>query len=434
MEFSLFGRTFEIRRASKKELAGVTANTFGSTAFLYSREKPMLLSAVYRCVEVKSNDVGSLPLKIYERMPNGFKREAFDHPLHQLLNLEPNENMSRFTFFKTLQASVDLAGNAFAYVERASNGDVVQLHYIPSREVDVVFQPDGYGIKRKYYRINNVKKLVHPQDMIHILNFSYDGILGVSTLTHAAQAINISTSAEEHALGFFKSGGSLSGILSIEHSTLTNGQKDQIYADFNNRIHPTDGYANGVAILEKNMRFQPIGVSAKDAQMLESRAYDVISICRFFGVSPIKAFDLSKSSYATVEAMQLQHLSDTLAPLVANFEDELNRKLLLPNERKRFVIEFDTTHLLRTDKAAEAQYLNTMFNIGAITINEIRRKNNLPDLPDGDTPFVPVNLQTLGAATNPPQPPQEVEPSPTDKPVPQVIGSPIKDNQNGTEQ
>lgn len=412
MEFSIFGHTVSFRKAAKKELAGITANTFGSTSFLYSREKPMLLSAVYRCVEVKSNDVGSLPLKIYERMPNGFKREAFDHPLHQILNLEPNENMSRFTFFKTMQASVDLQGNAFAYIERDTSGQVVQLIYIPSSEVDIEFVPDGYGIKRKYYRINGLQKLVHPQDVLHILNFSYDGIRGVSTLTHAAQAINISTSAEEHALGFFKSGGSLSGILSIEHGTLTTAQKDQIYEDFNRRIHPTDGYANGMAILEKNMRFQPIGVSAKDAQMLESRAYDVVSICRFFGVSPIKAFDLAKSSYATVEAMQLQHLSDTLAPLVANFEDELNRKLLLPAERRRYVIEFDTTALLRTDKAAEGQYLNTMFNIGAITINEIRRKNNLPDLPDGDTPFVPVNLQTLEAATHqlPAEPPTESVP------------------------
>lgn len=422
MEFSIFGHTVSFRKAAKKELAGITANTFGSTSFLYSREKPMLLSAVYRCVEVKSNDVGSLPLKIYERMPNGFKREAFDHPLHQILNLEPNENMSRFTFFKTMQASVDLQGNAFAYIERDTSGQVVQLIYIPSSEVDIEFVPDGYGIKRKYYRINGLKKLVHPQDVLHILNFSYDGIRGVSTLTHAAQAINISTSAEEHALGFFKSGGSLSGILSIEHGTLTTAQKDQIYEDFNRRIHPTDGYANGMAILEKNMRFQPIGVSAKDAQMLESRAYDVVSICRFFGVSPIKAFDLAKSSYATVEAMQLQHLSDTLAPLVANFEDELNRKLLLPAERRRYVIEFDTTALLRTDKAAEGQYLNTMFNIGAITINEIRRKNNLPDLPDGDTPFVPVNLQTLEAATHqlPAEPPTES--------VPQKNGS--KENGN----
>lgn len=411
MNFSFFGHKITIRKAAKKELSNVTANTFGSTSFLYSREKPMLLSAVYRCVEVKSNDVGSLPVKIYERMPNGFKREAFDHPLHSILNLEPTVNMSRFTFFKTLQSSLDLTGNAFAYISRDADGQVDELVYLPSSEVSIEFVPTGTGAKHKFYRVNGVKGLVHPRDMLHLLNFSYDGILGVSTLTHAAQAISISTSAEEHALGFFHSGGALSGILTQPNHSLTKEQKDQIYEDFSRRINPTGGYASGVAILDRGLNFQAISVSARDAQMLETRQFDVLTLARFFGVSPIKLFDLSKSSYATVEAMQLQHLSDTLTPLVANFEAELNRKLLLPSERARYVIEFDTTALLRTDKAGEAKYLQTMFNIGAITINEIRLKSNLPRLDGGDTPFVPINLQTLKNA---------VEATPAAKPQPDV--------------
>lgn len=401
MEFSFFGRTISFRKASKKELGNITANTAGGTHFLYSHDSAMKLSTAYRCVEVKSSDVGSLPLKIYERLPDGFKREAFDHPLSRILNIEPNSDMSRFVFFKTLQTSVDLRGNAYAYIERDGKGRVEQLVYIPESEVDIEFVPDDNGAKCKFYRVNGFSKLVHPKDMLHILNFSYDGIKGVSTLTHAANTLNLSVSSENHAFGFFKSGGSLSGILSVEGRSLTKQQKDQIYADFNARINPANGYSNGVAVLEHNMKFAPIGVSAKDCQMIESRQFNVVDVCRFFGVSPIKCFDLTKSSYATVEAMQLQHLSDTLTPLVVNYEAELNRKLLLPSEQGRYVIEFDTTALLRTDKTAEASYLQTMFNIGAITINEIRHKNNLPRLEGGDTPFVPVNLQTLENATKP---------------------------------
>lgn len=401
MEFSLFGHTLSFRKASKKELSTLLADGAYASSFLASREKPMLLSAVYRCVEVKSDDIGSLPIKIYERMPNGFKREAFDHPLSHILNLSPNENMSRFTLFKTLQACVDLRGNGYAYIARDTENRVVAIEFVPCDKVSIEFIPDGNGIKHKYYRVQGLKKLVHNRDMLHFLNFSYDGVLGVSTLEHASQSINIATSSEQHALGFFKSGGSLSGILSVQGVRLTKEQKDQVYRDFNSRINPTGGYPNGVAVLEQNMSYTPIGVDAKSAQMLETRAFDVITICRFFGVSPIKCFDLAKSSYATVEAMQLQHLSDTLAPLVSKYEAELNRKLLLPSEQDRFVIEFDTTALLRTDKSAEANYLRTMFNIGAITINEIRHKNNLPQVEGGDTPLVPVNLQPLKAAVNP---------------------------------
>ena len=58
------------------------------------------------------------------------------------------------------------------------------------------------------------------------------------------------------------------------------------------------------------MTFQPVTVNPSDAQLLETREFNVIDICRFFGVSPVKAFDLSKSSYSTVEATQLAFLTD----------------------------------------------------------------------------------------------------------------------------
>lgn len=403
MEINIFGHTLSFRKASKKELSSLNAYSYaGVSPLIFSRDSAMQLSAVYRCVEVKSDDIGSLPLKIYKKGADGFKQEAFDHPLSRILNIEPNVDMSRFTFFKTMQAAVDLQGNAYAYIQRDPLNRVEQLVYIPSAAVSVEFVTDGNGVRRKYYRVQGLQKLVNPRDILHFLNFSYDGVIGVSTLTHAKHTIGIAESSEDHASGFFHGGGNVSGILTVEGRQLSKEQKDQIYETWASRVGAASGASGGIAVLEGNMKYQPIAVSPKDSQLIESRLFNVGDICRFFGVSPIKCFDLSKSSYSTVEAMQLQHLSDTLAPLVAKFEAELNRKLLLPSEQSMYSIEFDTTALLRTDKTAEAKYLQTMFNIGAITINEIRQKNNLPRLEGGDTPFVPVNLQTLSQATSAP--------------------------------
>lgn len=399
MEIELFGRVLSFRKASKKELSTLSSFSCGVTTPLFSRDNAMQLSAVYRCVEVKSDDIGTLPLKIYEKGKDGFKREAYDHPLYHILNVEPNEDMSRFTFFKTIQASVDLRGNAYAYIQRDANNKVEQLVYIPSEAVSIEYVVDDNGVRRKYYRVQGFKKLVNPRDILHFLNFSYDGVLGVSTLTHAQHTIGIASSSEDHASGFFNGGGNVSGILTVEGKTLNKDQKDQIYETWAQRVGSASNNSGGIAVLEGNMKYQPIAISPKDSQLIESRLFNVGDICRFFGVSPIKCFDLSKSSYSTVEAMQLQHLNDTLAPLVAKFEAELNRKLLLKSEIGKYSIEFDTTALLRTDKSAEAKYLQTMFNIGTMTINEIRQKSNLPRLEGGDTPFVPVNLQTLEQAS-----------------------------------
>lgn len=386
----------EIRRATKQETSRVTAWSYtGARPMLASRSKPMLLSTVYRCVDLISDSVAVLPLKTYLLDEGGFKKEYKTHPAYMILDLEPNEDMTRFVFFKTLMASVLLTGNGYAYIERDRNLNLLQLIYIPTSQVTIVYITDKNGIMRKRYQVVGFKELVEPKDMIHVLNFSYDGIIGVSTLTHARQTLGIATKSEEHASGFFESGGAVSGILTVEGKRLDKVQKDQIYETWDERMsqHP-----NGIAVLEGNMKYQPITVSPKDSQLLESRQFNVVDICRFFSVSPVKAFDLSKSSYSTVEATQLQYLTDTALAVITKIEQEINRKVFLRSERGRIIAEFDTSAILRTDKAAQAAYWKDMFYVGAASPNEIRRENNLSRVDNGDKVFVPVNTQTLDNA------------------------------------
>lgn len=393
---------FEIRRASKQEISHIPAWSSGGGLFLQSRSTPMLLSTVYRCVDLISDSVAVLPLETYKLDSEGFKTVNKEHPAYHLLNLEPNEDMTRYVFFKTLMASVLLTGNGYAYIERDGRLNVLQLIYIPSTHVNIVWVKDRMGIMRKRYQIVGFSELVEPRDMIHVLNFSYDGIIGVSTLTHARQTLNIATSSEEHAAGFFQSGGAVSGILTVEGTVLNKDKRDQIYKTWEERTNPVTGHPNGIAVLEGNMKYQPISISPKDSQLLESRQFNVVDICRFFSVSPVKAFDLSKSSYSTVEATQLEYLTDTALAVITKIEQEINRKVFLPSERAHTVAEFNTSAILRTDKKAQAEYWKTMFNIGGATPNEIRREANLSRTENGDTPFVQVNVQTLDRAVTDP--------------------------------
>ena len=390
------------RKASKQEISNFRAWTGRITPFLASRDKPMLLSTVYRCVDLISDSVAVLPLETYRVDKEGFKTPYQDHPAYELLNLEPSEDMTRFTFFKTLMTSVLLTGNGYAYIERDKNLYPLQIIYIPTPQVSIEWITDSSGIHRKRYRVTGFRELVEPRDMIHVLNFSYDGIIGVSTLTHARQSLNISSDSEVHASGFFKSGANTAGVLTIEGVRLDKKQKEQNYQEWENRTNPVTGRPNGIVILEGNMRYQPITVSPKDSQLLESRQFNVVDICRFFSVSPVKAFDLSKSSYSTVEATQLAYLTDTASAIITKIELEINRKVFLSSERRSVKAEFNTSAFLRTDKAAQAAYWKDLFNVGAATPNEIRRENNLPRKGNGDNAFVQVNVQTLDRAVTDP--------------------------------
>lgn len=392
---------FFSRKKKKEERSTLSATSF-YPSWLESTSTPMLLSTVYRCVDLISDSIAVLPLETYKIDPEGFKVPVRDEDLYEILNLEPNEDMTRYVFFKTMMASVLLKGNAYAFIERDKQNKVQQLIYIPADKVKVGHATIN-GIKRKRYQVLDfdypLPEVIHPRDMIHVMNFSYDGVIGVSTLTHAANTMTVANNSESHAAGFFRSGGNIGGILKVEGVRMTKEQKEQNYREWESRTNPITGKPNGIVILEGNQTYQPIAVNPKDSQLLESRQFNVIEICRFFSVSPVKVFDLSKSSYSTIEATQLEFLNDTLLPVITKFELEINRKVFLRNERRNMKAEFNTSALLRADKASQSAYWNTMFQIGAASPNEIRREINLGKVDGGDKTFVQVNVQTLESAT-----------------------------------
>ena len=363
----------------------------------YSTSKAMLLSTVYRCVEVISDSVAQLPLEPYKIDSEGFKIKFTSHPSYRLLNSEPNSRMSRFTFIKTLIVSTLLKGNGYAYIERDNEGNAVALHYIPSELVTVI-KPKTLK-DNIAYSITGIGNVVEACNMIHILNFTYDGVEGISTLSPAKNTLGLASDSEAHASGFFKGGANLAGILTVQ-STLTSKQKNDLKSSWQSAFSPSIGQPNGVAVLEGNMQFEPITVNPSDAQLLETRQFNVIDICRFFGVSPVKAFDLSKSSYSTVEATNISFLTDTLSPLLEKIELEFERKLYKPSEKDSIDVRFDTARLLRADKQSLANYYNTLFNIGVVSANDIRRELDMQAIEGGDTHFVQCNLSNIAVAAN----------------------------------
>lgn len=381
----------------KEERGSFSDYLLYNSSTAYTTEKSMLLSAVYRCVEVISDSVAQLPLEPYRMDSKGYKVKFTSHPTYKLLNKEPNQRMSRFTFIKTLIVSTLLKGNGYAYIERDGKGDAVALHLIPS-ELVVINRPKT--LKEPIsYSIAGVGT-IESKDMIHILNFSYDGIIGISTLQHARHSLGLATDSDSHAAGFFKGGANIAGILKSD-GHLGPDQKQQIKQAWQMAFNPNYGSPNGVAVLEGNFTFEPITVNPSDAQLLETRQFNVVDICRFFGVSPVKAFDLSKSSYSTVEATELAFLTDTLSPLLEKIELEFERKLYKPNEKDSIDVRFDTAMLLRADKQSLANYYQTLFNIGVVSPNDIRRQLDMPAIEGGDNTFVQVNIQTLEKALSP---------------------------------
>lgn len=360
----------------------------------YNDSYAMKLSAVYRCVNCISDAVAQLPLEIYKVDKKGFKQKDRKNTAYSVLNSKPNIRMTRFVFINLLIQSMLLKGNAFAYIIRDVKGNVTQLVYIPTDYVTIIppktiFEPVSYSIV-------GIQGEIPHTDMIHVINQTIDGVIGISTLHFARHTLGLSYDAEQHASNFFSSGCAIAGFIKSDTS-LTPKQKNEIKQGFRDAFGKENGETNGLAVLEGSLHYEPITINPADAQLLETREFNVVDIARFFGVSPVKIGDLSKSSYSTVEATQLAFLTDTVSPLLEKIEEEFEVKLF---PEGNVDIKFDVSQLLRADRNSLSSYYNSMIQNGVMTINEVRKELDLPCVENGDNNFVQVNLQTLNRATS----------------------------------
>jgi phage portal protein, HK97 family len=354
-------------------------------------DKAMNLPAVYRCVDVLASAVAQLPIGACERDSRRRNRWIEDN-ITDKINDSISPRYTRYQLMYQLVTSMYLNGNGYALIERDNNLKFKALIWVHPDDVTVTVRNGDI-----YYQYKG--RTYEQDDFIHILNYSYDGIEGISTLSHAVNTIELSDYSEQHAKNFFKGGGNLSGFLKVD-GIITDKQKEELKKSWRSSLDPTSGVSNGIAVLPGNIDFKPITVSPVEAQMLETRKFNVIDICRFFGVSPIKAFDLSAANYSTVEATNLDFLTGTLQPLLTKIEQELTRKLLLPSERRKKRLQFDTDLLLRADKKTQAEFASKLVGYGIMTPNEGREMFDLGPVKNGDVLFVPVNLQPIDKSIN----------------------------------
>lgn len=356
---------------------------------IFNIDAALRLSATYACVEIISNGVAMLPLHPYKMTGEG-KILASDDSTFELLAFQPNERMTRYQFLDLLVKSMLLWGNGYAKIVRGIGGVAKALYFIHPMDV-VVFIVDGKNGKEidHYYNVRT-GEVIEPNDMIHLLNFTLDGVEGISTIKYAAYALGIADAANRHASNFYHSGGALTGIISAVDTRLNEKKRDEIRKQWHTQV------ANdSIAVLDGDMRYQPITVNPEDSQLLETRKFSVVDICRFFKVSPVKVFDLTNSSYNTVEAVNIAHLTDTLTPYLEQIELEFRMKIYPPGKRKCMVLDFDTRNATRADSTAQANLYRTLHAIGAVTPNEVREAFALSPIEGGDKAFTQVNMQTL---------------------------------------
>jgi HK97 family phage portal protein len=375
---SYFQRIFVVQPASQPVYGGYDR----SSGERVDCEDVLGLSAANACTRLIAGTYASLPVTITVGGDDDIRVPARDHWAYGLLHDSPSADQTAYEFFELGGASLELKGNMLAYKDRTGDriSALVPMYWDETR---VYRRDDGsVGYEWKGEKLTT-------DEVLHVRGFGGNDLGGLSTIAVASSAFGLAKATNKAASATFRNGIRSQVVLGAERD-LTQDQMDDTRRVVDERY--TGAINSGrPMILNGGWKATALSINPEDAQLLESRGFNVEEVCRFFGVPPVLVGHSEKqSSWGTgIEQIVLGFMKFTMRPRLRRMEQALEKQLLSAADRARGVrIEFNVEGLLRASSKERAEFYRTMTQVGAMTINEVRRKENLPPVEGGDVPRI----------------------------------------------
>lgn len=352
----------------------------------------MGIGAVYACVGLIGGAIASLPLPIYRRTDSGRERAA--NELWWLLNEQPCAAMSAAVMWEFVAWSLLLHGDAMVIIRRASGGRIIALEPVHPLAVSVGTDKDLPGVLIYTVQGDGKHEVFHQDDILHVPGLGFDGRRGLSPLRYAArQTFGLALAAEEYSARFFSNGArpdyiiTSEGKMDPEQQRLFRESWMARYAGLQNAHIPallTGGKAD----------VKSLTLSPEEAQLMATRNFQATDVARIYGVPPhmIGITDKTTSWGSGIEQQGIGFVKYTLQRHLVKIEQEINRKVF--RRSLQLFAEFNTAGLERGDtKARNESYRIAAGRAGEpgwMTINEIRRLENMPPIAGGDSLFQPT--------------------------------------------
>ena len=351
----------------------------------------MQVSAVYACVRLIAGAISTLPCQIYKNQ--GGDRQRIDHDYWWLLNERANPAWSAATFWEFCTIQFLLRGDAISYIQRDRSGKIIGFFPVSRDCVRIekkspIDPRESYRLQY-YFSIGGKVFGADQDDVLHFAGFGFNGEHSYSVIEWGArQATTIASAADEHAKSHFESGGQPHLVVKTAGKMGEEQQKAFIAAW--NRKYGGAKINGTPLILTEGLGIEELAISAKDSQLLESRQWQVIDIARAFGVPPFMIGETTSSTSwgSGIEQMTIAFRIYTTGPHIERIQQELNAKLF---QRAGNFVEFDQRGIMTSDHKSRAEYYKAALggtqNPAWMTPNEVRKLENLPQLPEFDRPM-----------------------------------------------
>jgi HK97 family phage portal protein len=353
------------------------------------------IATCYTACRVLADGVATLPCRVYKQTPNG-KQEDIDAALSHLLQIAPNDETSAYSFFETLVTHLNLRGNAYAEIQRNAAGDPTALWNLDPRKTEPVrLGVNGdLAYKTSDGMLPGQTRIIEKEQMLHVVLFSWDGIVGVSPIAMLRQTLGLTIAQQKFASRIIKNNAVPSLVLKTD-SKMKPEDKSKMRSDWEEL--QTGGSQRRVAILDSGLTAVPLGLSAEDSELLASRSFSRCEIAAAFRVPASMVGDMTRLSNSNHEQQALSFVQDSLTPILKRIEVEFRRKLLPPapnGKPNTSFIMFDLRERLRGDFASTMAGYATGKQNGFFNTNMILRElGENPIGPEGEIFWAPSNMQ-----------------------------------------
>ena len=388
----MLGRLTEQRAISFQTVwgSGADIEMLNPAGVNINQQTAFEIVAFFSAVSLISDTISTLPVDaLYKN--NG---EIYPYRPRPAWVDQPDVDQTRQAHYQQVLVSLLTDGNSFTRIFRDRNGEIVNL---------VVLDPLSVQIKRnalgrKMFIVTGEKETLSSDEILHITDLLEPGALrGVSRVTKLNNALGVASALQSYAATFFGSGATTNGVIEFPGPLLTKEQAQTLQEGFDSR-HKGWRKAHKTGILSGGATYKQTTVPNDSAQFLESRRFAVEEIARAFNI-PLHLLGVpDTASYASVEQIAIQFVTHTLRPYVEKLEWAYTR--LLPSPA---YIKFNVNGLMRGDFQTRIQAYSVASQAGFMSVNDIRRMEDMRSVDGGDAYRVPLANVNLSAADLPEQ-------------------------------
>lgn len=328
----------------------------------------------YACMQIRCNSISKLPLKIFKDTDLGIVK-ASDHYLYDILKTRPNPYMSTSDFLFATEFQKLEYGNAFIYM-LTKRGKISELYLLDSQNVTIYLDDGGIlgksnAIWYVYKDKNGQEYKLNHKEVLHLKNFSKDGIIGTPIKKYLLETIENEQYASKFINNYWKNG--LHGRAVLNY---TGDLEDTKVENLRSRFEKmSSGLKNAGRIIPIPLGFQLQEFNTKlvDSQFFELQGLNIRHIANAFGVKLFQLNDLERSTYGNIETQSRIFYTETLQNVLTQYEQEFNYKLLTTKEQKDgYFFKFNVDSILRSDFKSRMEGYSIAVQNGIYTPSECR--------------------------------------------------------------